>query len=68
LYPEPLPSVLVFFTAAEKRKQLTKSERPLPRGNEFTPELLEPCQSREMDDVMRHARENNLRGHYVEEA
>ena len=52
----------------EKRKQLMKSERPLPRGNEFTPELLEPCQSREMDDVMRHARENNLRGYYVEEA
>ena len=51
----------------EKRKQLTKSERPLPRGNEFTPELLEPRQSREMDDVMRHARENNLRGYYVEE-
>jgi len=52
----------------EKRKQLMKSERPLPRGDEFTPELLEPCQSREMDDVMRHARENNLRGYYVEEA
>ena len=52
----------------EKRKQLTKSERPLPRGNECTPELLEPCQSREMDDVMRHARENNLHGYYVEEA
>ena len=52
----------------EKRKQLMKSERPLPRGNEFTPERLEPCQSREMDDVMRHARENNLRGYYVEEA
>ena len=52
----------------EKRRQLMKSKRLLPRGNEFTPELLEPCQSREMDDVMRHARENNLRGYYVEEA
>ena len=43
------------------------SERPMPKGNEFTPELLRPCQCEALDDVMTNARANELPGYYLEE-
>jgi len=43
------------------------SERPLPKGNEFTPELLRPCQCQALDDVMTNARADELPGYYLEE-
>jgi hypothetical protein len=51
----------------EKRRQLMRSERPMPRGNEFKPELLEPCRSQELDDVMTNAKANALPGYMTEE-
>ena len=43
------------------------SERPMPKGKEFKPELLEPCRSAEMDDVMSHALAIPLVGYVKEE-
>lgn len=38
----------------ERRRQLLLSERPMPRGQEFTPALLEPAQDPSMDENMAH--------------
>jgi len=51
----------------DKRRQLMLSERPMPKGKEFKPELLEPCRSAEMDDVMSHALAIPLVGYVKEE-
>jgi len=51
-----------------KRRQLLWNERPLPRGKEFTPELLKPCQCTALDDVVTSALENELPGYVREDA
>jgi hypothetical protein len=51
----------------DKRRQLMLSERPMPKGKEFKPELLEPCRSAEMDDVMTNALAIPLPGYMKEE-
>jgi hypothetical protein len=51
----------------ERRRQLMLSERPLPKGKEFTPALLEPCRAPELDAVMESALINNLPGYEREE-
>lgn len=47
----------------EKRRQLMMSERPLPKGKEFTRELLKPCQCTGLDDMMESAQANDLPGY-----
>lgn len=47
----------------EKRKQYLDAKRPLPRGQEFTPEILEPCMSESLDAVMDVAIEDKRQGY-----
>jgi len=49
-----------------RRRQFMMSERPLPRGKEFTPELLKKAQCQSLDDLMDHALENRLAGYAME--
>lgn len=47
----------------ERRRQLLYSERPMPRGKEFTPALLEPAMDIALDDDMRHNLEIKTAGY-----
>ncbi len=49
----------------ERRKQLMMSERPLPRGREFTRELLSECQNPLLDEIMEDAQKNDFPGYEV---
>jgi len=51
----------------EKRKQFMLAERPIPRGKEFTPALLEPCRNADMDDIVTSGIENMMPGFRREE-
>jgi hypothetical protein len=51
----------------ERRRQLMLSERPLPKGKEFTPELLEPCRCAELDAILQSGLQSNLPGYQKEE-
>jgi len=51
----------------QRRRQLMRSERPLPRGGEFPPELLKPCQCPALDDLMRTSLEAEVPGFEVVE-
>ena len=41
------------------------SERPMPRGKEFTPALLEPAQDASMDENMAHALQEEKPGYNI---
>lgn len=45
------------------REQLMMSRRPTPRGKEFTPQLLDLCRCRDLDEMMEHSRSQNLPGY-----
>ena len=64
---EQLKAIKRRITDPDKRKQLLMNERPLPKGKEFTPALLGPCQCLALDDVMENARANGLPGYEKEE-
>jgi hypothetical protein len=51
----------------ERRRQLMLSERPLPKGKEFTPELLEPCRCAELDAILQSGLDSRLPGYTREE-
>lgn len=51
----------------EKARQYMLSERPLPKGLEFTESLIEKCQSEELDHIMESALEHKLPGFELEQ-
>ncbi|NIV30498.1 MAG: hypothetical protein GWN58_13670 [Anaerolineae bacterium] len=51
----------------ERRRQLMLSERPLPKGKEFTPELLGPCRCAELDAILQSGLDSKLAGYSKEE-
>lgn len=50
-----------------RRRQLMLSERPLPEGDEFPPELLALAQCKELDQTMDDAIVRRLPGYHIEE-
>jgi len=55
------------FRDKDEAKRLMYSERPLPKGKEFTQELITACQSSALDTIMENALNNNMPGFYKEE-
>jgi len=51
----------------ERRRQLMMSERPLPKGKEFTPDLLNPCRCPELDAILQSGLDSKLPGYHKEE-
>lgn len=49
----------------EKRKQFMDAERPLPKGKEFTPELIVRSQDESLDEYMQSMLENETPGFEV---
>jgi len=49
----------------DKRRQFMDAERPLPKGNEFTPQLIERCQSDGLDEMMKSMRDSEVPGYEV---
>lgn len=47
----------------ERRRQLMKSERPMPRGKEFTPNLLEPAIDESLDEMMQDSLADSVVGY-----
>ncbi len=47
----------------DRQRQLLLSERPMPKGNEFTRNVIEACQNPALDNMMAHATENKLSGY-----
>jgi hypothetical protein len=49
-----------------KRRQMMSAERPMPRGQEFTPELLAKVEDRDLDEMMRIGIEGKYDGYVLE--
>ena len=56
------------ITDPAKRRQYMMSERPLPKGKEFTPELLALCRDESLDDMMEHGVTNSQVGFVKQDA
>jgi len=52
----------------EKRKQFMDAERPLPKGKEFTPELIARCQDEGLDEMMKTMTKDDVPGYEIMEA
>ena len=50
----------------ERQRQLLLSERPIPRGKEFTAAILEPAQAPSMDENMAHQLQEGTPGYQMQ--